>query len=67
MLNGMINFLLAQFYFIIAEILVKWENHPYENHRLNSLVMKKVVFKIYASFFTLVIQSFNGDFDVLSN
>lgn len=29
--------------------------------------MKKVVFKIYASFFTLVAQTFTRDFDLLSN
>ena len=34
---------------------------------MNSLVLKKVVFKIYASFFTLIAQTFTRDFELLSN
>lgn len=28
MTNGIMNFMLAQIYFLVAEVLVKWENHP---------------------------------------
>lgn len=67
MINGAINFVIVQIFNFFVEIIVDWENHRYEERRLNSLIMKKVIFTLYAYFFTLVAQTFTRDFEILSN
>ena len=34
---------------------------------INSLILKKTIFRIVASFFTLIVETFSKDYDILSS
>ena len=65
--SAILNFGLGQLFIIIADVLVDWENHPYETKRLNSALLKKIYFRLYVSFFTLVAETFTSEFDILKS
>ena len=56
-MNGTINFMLSVIYGKAVEYLVEWENHAYDEDLRNSIILKKVSFRLFSTVFTNVVQS----------